>query len=295
MGIIRIDVRTWAIARDGARHHAALRGAVRRGAVRRGAVRRGAVRRGGGPGGHRLIDQPGTALDGDDIRYARGTGISDGTDEEIAEAVAAASASEIAILVLGERSGLTDDSTTGEFRDRSTLGFHGRQQELLEALVRGLTAADLLINLPTLLNLVGDTVASDIPLEHMPYLAQMLQKADLSSAERLVIQYPLAYADNLTDGTYILVPDIPAIQAAVADLRKQASAGTPLRLARESARQAVERSFAMPLQAAGFENAKVVASFATDGTRGGSRITGSTPYSQAIEEGRQRRAQEGRQ
>ena len=43
--------------------------------------------------------------------------------------------SDVAILVLGERSGLTDDSTTGEFRDRSTLGFHGRQQELLEAVV----------------------------------------------------------------------------------------------------------------------------------------------------------------
>ena len=49
--------------------------------------------------------------------------------------MAAASASEVAILVLGERSGLTDDSTTGEFRDRSTLGFHGRQQELLDAVV----------------------------------------------------------------------------------------------------------------------------------------------------------------
>ena len=43
--------------------------------------------------------------------------------------------SDVAILVLGERSGLTDDSTTGEFRDRSTLGFLGRQQELLEAVV----------------------------------------------------------------------------------------------------------------------------------------------------------------
>jgi beta-glucosidase len=37
--------------------------------------------------------------------------------------------------VLGERSGLTDDSTTGEFRDRVGLGFLGRQQELLEAVV----------------------------------------------------------------------------------------------------------------------------------------------------------------
>ena len=82
-----------------------------------------------------ILDALRDALAGADVRYARGTGISDGTDEEIAEAVAAASASEVAILVLGERSGLTDDSTTGEFRDRSTLGFHGRQQELLDAVV----------------------------------------------------------------------------------------------------------------------------------------------------------------
>ena len=84
-------------------------------------------------------------------------------------------------------------------------------------------------------------------------------------------------------------------QAAVDDLRKQASEGTPMRLAREAARQAVERSFAMPLQAAGFENAKVVATFATDGTRDSSRITASVPYEQAIEEGRKRRIAEGRQ
>ncbi len=83
--------------------------------------------------------------------------------------------------------------------------------------------------------------------------------------------------------------------AAVADLRKQASAGVPMRLARQAARQAVERSFAMPLQAAGFEDAKVVATFPTDGTRDGERITGSLTYDQAIEDARRRRAQEGRQ
>ena len=37
--------------------------------------------------------------------------------------------------MLGERSGLTDDSTTGESRDRRDLGLLGRQQELLEAVV----------------------------------------------------------------------------------------------------------------------------------------------------------------
>lgn len=83
--------------------------------------------------------------------------------------------------------------------------------------------------------------------------------------------------------------------AAVADLRKQASAKVPMSLAREAARQAVERSFAMPLQAAGFDKAKVVAKFPTDGTADGSRITASVPYEQAIAEGRRRRAEEGRQ
>ena len=51
---------------------------------------------------------------------------------------------------------------------------------------------------------------------------------------------------------------------AVADLRKQAQAEVPMRLARDAARQAIERSFSMPLRAAGFDNAKVVARFAAE-------------------------------
>jgi beta-glucosidase len=74
-------------------------------------------------------------LDGVHVIHAEGTGIQDGTDAAIAEGVAAAEAADLAIVVLGERSGLTDDSTTGEFRDRRDLGFLGRQQELLEAVV----------------------------------------------------------------------------------------------------------------------------------------------------------------
>lgn len=73
------------------------------------------------------------ALGADRVRHARGTGLRDGSDAEIADAVALARVSEVAILVLGERSGLTDDATTGEFRDRRSLGFLGRQEELLEA------------------------------------------------------------------------------------------------------------------------------------------------------------------
>ena len=80
-----------------------------------------------------ILDAIRIALPDADVRHAPGTGISDGTDADIAAAVAVARDAEVAIVVLGERSGLTDDSTTGEFRDRLDLGFSGRQQELLDA------------------------------------------------------------------------------------------------------------------------------------------------------------------
>ncbi|MBI3747383.1 MAG: glycoside hydrolase family 3 C-terminal domain-containing protein [Chloroflexi bacterium] len=82
-----------------------------------------------------ILDAIDARLPGADVQHARGTGIHDGTDAEIAEAVELARTSDVAIVVLGERSGLTDNSTTGEFRDRMELGFMGRQQELLEAVV----------------------------------------------------------------------------------------------------------------------------------------------------------------
>ncbi len=82
-----------------------------------------------------ILDALRSSLVDAEVSYARGSGISAGTDEEIAAAIEVARAADVAIVVLGERSGLTDDSTTGEFRDRLDLGFLGRQQELLEAVV----------------------------------------------------------------------------------------------------------------------------------------------------------------
>ena len=69
------------------------------------------------------------------VMHAAGTGLRDGTDADLRAAVDLAQGADVAIIVLGERSGLTDDATTGEFRDRHDLGFMGRQQELLEAVV----------------------------------------------------------------------------------------------------------------------------------------------------------------
>ena len=79
---------------------------------------------------------------------------------------------------------------------------------------------------------------------------------------------------------------------AVADLRKQAQGPMQMRLAHQAARAAVERSFAMPLVAAGFKDAKVVARFPTEGTDETSYLDLSTPYEQAINEAERRRAAE---
>ena len=82
-------------------------------------------------------------------------------------------------------------------------------------------------------------------------------------------------------------------QRAVQDLRKQATAAVPMQLARQSARQAVERSFAMPLVAAGFKDVKVVARFPTEGSDEPSYLDLSTPYEEAIKEAERRRAAQG--
>ena len=80
---------------------------------------------------------------------------------------------------------------------------------------------------------------------------------------------------------------------AVDDLRKQASAEMPMRLAHQAARAAVERSFAMPLVAAGIKDVKVVARFPTEGDDQPSYMDLSTPYEDAIKEAERRRAAEG--
>jgi hypothetical protein len=80
---------------------------------------------------------------------------------------------------------------------------------------------------------------------------------------------------------------------AVTDLRKQATSAVPMRLARDAARQAVERSFAMPLVAAGIEDAKVIARFPTEGDDDASYVDLSTPYEEAIKEADRRKAAQG--
>jgi beta-glucosidase len=73
--------------------------------------------------------------EGTQVSYAKGCEVNGSATDGFAEAVAAASQSEVAVVVLGEKSGLDITATCGESRDRADLNLPGVQQQLLEAIV----------------------------------------------------------------------------------------------------------------------------------------------------------------
>jgi beta-glucosidase len=82
-----------------------------------------------------------------DVRYAHGCTVAGDDRSGFDAAVELAAASDVAVLVLGDKAGLTDDCTTGESRDRASLDLPGVQEEL--------AAAVLAAGTPTVLVLVA--------------------------------------------------------------------------------------------------------------------------------------------
>ena len=70
-----------------------------------------------------------------EVAYAKGCDISGMDKSGFAEAVELAQDADMAVLVLGHKSGLAYDCTTGEFRDSTDLGLPGVQAELLQAVL----------------------------------------------------------------------------------------------------------------------------------------------------------------
>ena len=68
-----------------------------------------------------------------EVRQATGGTIHDATDNDIADAVAAATGAAVAIVVVAGRSGLLAECTVGEFRDATDLALTGRQRDLIAA------------------------------------------------------------------------------------------------------------------------------------------------------------------
>lgn len=89
-----------------------------------------------------------------------------------------------------------------------------RQQQLLEAVRAKLTAGNLLLALPGLLDAVKNTIATDVPSDRIGELAQAIQEADMSQLERIVLQPPqYMTVDPFSSAGYILIPDLEAIRA----------------------------------------------------------------------------------
>lgn len=147
------------------------------------------------------------------VTHARGSGLRDGSDAEMAAAVAAARDADVAIVVLGERSGLTEDATTGESRDRRELGLLGRQQELLEAIVATGTPTVLVVvsgrplAIPWAAERCAAVLLAWVPGEAGPEAIAEVLAGDADPGGRLPVtvphhvgQVPLTYRHHPTGG-----------------------------------------------------------------------------------------------
>jgi LCP family protein required for cell wall assembly len=89
-----------------------------------------------------------------------------------------------------------------------------RQQQLLTGIRDKLTAGNLLLALPGLLDAVKNTIATDVPSGRLAELAAAVQGADMSQMRRIVLQPPeYMRADPFSSAGYILIPDLEAIRA----------------------------------------------------------------------------------
>ena len=126
------------------------------------------------------------------VRYAKGSEITTGTDDQLAEAVKAAEQADVVILALGENA----PEMTGEAASRAFLGLPGRQEELLEKIVGAGKPAVLLIfsgrplTLPWAFQHVPAVMAAWFPgIQGGPALVRTLF-GDANPSGRLTVSWP---------------------------------------------------------------------------------------------------------
>ncbi len=130
-------------------------------------------------------------IGGDHVVRFKGTGILDGTDAEIAAAVAGAQKADVVVLALGE-----SPDMSGEAASRAHLGLPGRQQELLEAIVRTNRPVVLILfsgrplTVPWAFEHVPAVIAAWLPgIGGGPALARTLF-GDVNPSGKLVVSWP---------------------------------------------------------------------------------------------------------
>ena len=87
-----------------------------------------------------------------------------------------------------------------------------RQQQVLTAIAAKLSAGNILVTLPGLLDSIRDNMATDIPSGRIPDLAAEGTEADLGGLERVVLTPPeFVTPEPFSAAGYILHPDLDAI------------------------------------------------------------------------------------
>ncbi|HEX9369883.1 MAG TPA: glycoside hydrolase family 3 N-terminal domain-containing protein [Roseiflexaceae bacterium] len=132
------------------------------------------------------------------LHYARGCDVLGESQDGFAEAVAAARAAEVAIVVVGDKAGLTDSCSSGESRDRAELGLPGVQEQLVRAIAETGTPVVLVL-------MNGRPLAIPWIVEHIPAILEVwlpgeeggsavadVLFGDASPGGRLPISFPRA-------------------------------------------------------------------------------------------------------
>jgi beta-xylosidase len=101
-----------------------------------------------------------------EIRYAKGCDVLGDSQDGFAEAIAAAAAAELAIVVVGDKAGLTDSCSSGESRDRAELGLPGVQEQLVRAIAATGTPVILVL-------MNGRPLAIPWIAEHIPAILEV--------------------------------------------------------------------------------------------------------------------------
>jgi anionic cell wall polymer biosynthesis LytR-Cps2A-Psr (LCP) family protein len=92
-----------------------------------------------------------------------------------------------------------------------------RQQQILVAMREGVSGGSLLFELPALLDAVGNTIRSDVPVDRLPGLAAILDEVGRDEMVSVVIRFPLVHPVTTRYGAS-QAADLPAIRSMAAAL-----------------------------------------------------------------------------
>ena len=132
------------------------------------------------------------------VHYAKGCDVTGDSQEGFAEAMEAAKKADVAIVVVGDKSGLGFDCTSGEFRDRVDINLPGEQEALVKAVHEtGTPTVVVLLNgRPMSISWIAENVAAVIeawkPGEEGGSVVADVLFGDLNPGGKLPITLPRA-------------------------------------------------------------------------------------------------------